>query len=291
MINSKYLFHFLLIIFVVTSCKNPLTQLSNSSTDEAYYEEAIKAAHAGQWVTSIENFQRLSAGFLNQRHVRFDYAKALAGRCGYDFAGFINAINNTNFGGTSSLFKGIMAIWGNRIISPQFCTDSEQQVKIIWSQLNSINDRTTEEKFFMAFLSLAKMGIYLRSKADVDANGGLGDGVVDNGFSACLVASPATQLLRLSDSEIKELVTGLSLFMLNLTAIGAALSNASSITNVLSQVCGPPINATFCNKVNADEVLAAEVATFRKVLATKDIGLGLPSDTCEVSTILTLCCP
>jgi len=291
MMNYKNRYIFLAFIFAVISCANPYAKWSNSSTDEAFYEEALKAANAGQWVAAIDNFERLSPSFLNRRQVRFDYAKALAGRCGYNFIGFINSVANANFGGSSSLFKGLMSIWGNLNISPQFCTASEAQVKIIWSQLNSINDRTTAEKFFMAFLSLAKMGIYLRNKADVDTNGGLGNGVVDNGFSACPVANPDSQLLRLSDYEIKEVITGLSLFMLNLSAIGTSLSNASSITNVLGQICGPPINATFCNKVDAADITASEVTSFRKILETKDIGLGKPSDSCEVSTILTLCCP
>lgn len=275
---------FLIITLVANSCSNPFTPFSNSSTDSAIYEDAIKASNASQWDTAIQKFESLTASFLDRREVRFNYAKALAGRCGYDFINFIDAVSNADFSGPSTVFSLLLAMWGNRQVTPYFCSASEAQVKIIWSDLASIDDRTISEKFFMAFLSLAKMGMYLRVKADVTQNNGLGDGTVDGGVSACTPANPETELLRFSDAEIREVITGLALFILNLTAIGSAVSNLDDLSGALDQICGPPVNATFCTKVNADDVLDSEVELFRQFLESADVGL---TTNCN----MPLCCP
>jgi hypothetical protein len=272
----------LLQILLPSSCSNPFKELSNQSSDQALYEEALKASNASQWVTAVIQFEKMSAGFLASRQVRFDYAKALAGRCGYDFFRFGDVISTTNFQG-GSFFSQLLAMWGNREVLPQFCTQAELQVKTIWSGLASVTERTLSESFFIAFLSLAKMGMYLRFKADVDGQNGLGNGTPDNGVNACVAANPVTQSLRFSDDEIKEIITGLALFLFNLASMGTAVSNLDDISTALDVVCGPPINATFCTKVHASEITGAEVTLFRKMLQSQELGL---TTSCSVLT----CC-
>jgi hypothetical protein len=283
MLLLKNLANFIFCFIFLNSCSNPYSEYSNRSTDEARYEEALKAYNSGQWDTAIAKFQSLSPSFLNAREVRFNYAKALAGKCGYDFITFVETVSSTNFSGPT-VFEAFLSMWGNRSIIPSFCTLAEAQVKIIWSQLNSTADRSISEKFFMALLSLAKMGMYLRVKADVDANGGLGNGLTDPGVDACTPASPPTQLLRFSDDEIKEVITGLALFIANLSAIGGAISNLSSLTGALGPICGPPLNASFCNKTNAQDVTSSEVTDFRKVLQSIEAGI-------VKSCSIMVCCP
>jgi hypothetical protein len=279
----RYLTFLIFCLIFLDSCSNPYSEYSNSSTDEAIYEEALKAYNSSQWDKAIAKFQSLSPSFLNTREVRFNYAKALAGKCGYDFITFIETVSSTDFSGPT-LFEAFLSMWGNRSIIPSYCTLAEAQVKIIWSQLNSTAERSMSEKFFMALLSLAKIGMYLRVKADVDANGGLGNGVADAGVDACTPANPPTQLLRFSDDEIKEIITGLALFISNLSAIGSAISNLSSLTGALDPICGPPLNASFCTKTEAVNVTNTEVTDFRKILQSTEAGI-------VKSCSFLLCCP
>jgi len=277
----------LALLLITCSCANPFSQFSNSSTDKAIYEEALKASNASQWEVALIKFESLSANFLNAREVRFNYAKALAGRCGFDFVRFIDAVSRANFSGPATLFEVLLSMWGNRLIIPNFCTLAELQVKTIWGQLPEISSRTNSERFFIVFLSLAKMGMYLRVKADVDGLGGLGNGFSDVGVNACQVANPASQLLRFSNDEIKEVVTGLALFFLNITAIVAAISNISDLSGALNLICGSgpgQLNASFCSKVNAADVTPAEVTDFRKILQSTELGIV------KSCTVLA-CCP
>ncbi|MCS6839025.1 MAG: hypothetical protein NZ480_09300 [Bdellovibrionaceae bacterium] len=267
-----------------TSCsENPIKKFSNASTNEAIYEDAMKLYNNGQFTESIQKFAQLSPQFLNQREVRFNYAKALAGKCGYTFIDFISAVSSANFGGSNTFFQTLLSLWGNKHVLPTFCTQAEAQVKIIWSQLNSPSERTTSEKFFMALISLAKMGMYMRVKFDIAENSGLGNGVVDTGVNSC---TNSPNPLFFSDAEIKEIITGFALFVENLTAIGTALANLSSITGLTNGLCSYP-GVTFCSVTDAANVTSAQVTQLRKLLRSSSTGLDgvscvpiIPPDNC-----------
>lgn len=263
-LGSKWLF--LIFISWVCGCANPLTQWSNVSSNEAVYEDAIKAANAGNWIVALENFARLTPEYLAQRPVRFNYSKTLAGRCGYDFFGFANDLSNANLGG-ATLMQFMMSAWGNKTILPEFCSESEAQLKLIWED----STPTTTEQFFMTFLSMAKIGMYLRSKADVGENGGLGNGTVDGGFDSCDDADSPTTL---TDDEVAEVITGLSLFLNNISSVGSALSGGiTGAVGPMQAICDAMGVNNPCDKTDVEDVTADIITTMRNLLKFDGFGL------------------
>ncbi len=277
--NLKKLFLSIFIfIFSLFSCSNPLTQVSNASTDEALYEDAQKALNSSNWDLSISKFETLSASFLSQREVRFKYAKALAGKCGFNFITLSEILADADLNSTS-FFSYLLSMWGNKSISPSHCTLSETQMKLIWDGYTA----SGEEQLFMALLSFSKMGMYLRTKADNDENLSLGDGTVDAGFNEC---SSADTNDTLTDSEIKEVTTGLGLFIQNIAGVSSIISSSldSEVTS-LSAVCAL-LTPNPCTAINPEDITPEAVATMRDLLRIDTIGI----DTC-INIDPTTCCP
>lgn len=275
--KSKFIIYLVFIVMIFMSCSNPLTQLSNQSSHEALYEDAKKAANNGRWNEAINKYQQMEPSYRNQRSIRFDYAKALAGACGYDFIGFAGSLGNANLG-ASTLMQYLLSLWGNKAITPDLCTAAELEVKEIWD----VSTPTTTEQFFMALLSLAKMGMYLRYKADIQENQGLGNGLPDNTFDSCDDSdTPQT----MTDGDIKEVMTGLGLFLQNIAAVGSAISNSlQNSSSNLSAACAL-VTPNPCAALNSDQITNDQVASMRNLLKFPGFGLnntciGLPDACC-----------
>jgi hypothetical protein len=272
---------------LVVTCKNPYEKFSLQSSDEALYHAAMQAYNNNQFVLATQYFQQLSPGFLGQREVRFNYAKSLAGRCGYTFLDFVNSLQNANF--SNPLFKVLLSMWGNKQVLPQYCTQAELQVKQIWAQYGT---PTIEEKLFIVLLALSKMGMYLRSSHDIDENGGLGNGVVDTGVDSCTVDTSGTVPKQFTDMEIKEVITGLALANLYVAALASVVSNATTISNALNTFCTAP-GVTFCSLTDTASVTAADVKKMRGFLVWDSTGLDGDSSCLPVNPTPPppLCCP
>lgn len=286
-----------LSLFVVAvsmvNCSNIYEPMSSKTTDAAYYEDAVKALDKQDWDTALTKFGKLSSGFLDSTpSVRENYAGALAGKCGFRFATFYNSISSTNFG-TTPLFKVFMNQFTQVTIYPTYCTLAEAQIKAIWAS----NTATAGEQLFMVLLSMAKMGAYLRAKADNDGIGNLGDGTTDAAYNGCTNTNDTHHL---TDAEVTEIITGFSLMLLNIAAFAATLGLQGTVTNLTAACALLPSNP--CAVTSASGVTGAMISDMRSLLNTNanytsangaavDVPFGV--GTCNPATkpLVINCCP
>ena len=167
------------------------------------------------------------------------------------------------------MFGYLMNAFTDKVVNPTYCTRAEAVINSISTDPLS---RTSGENMFMLILSMAKMGAYLRSVADLDGANTLGDGTTDAAFDACTVGSGAGQL---SDAATAEVVTGFAEFLINFASAGAQFSGISSTVTSLSAAC-TTFNLSFCSKVDASQVTAADIYAMRSILATCAANPTLP---------------
>ncbi len=246
-------------------CSNVLESSAKKTTDEAYYEEATKAVNNSRWDDAISYFEKMSTGFASKTVVREDFAGALAGKCGLNFIEFVQSLKSS----TGSIFLFSMNAWTGKTISPAHCLRAEKMIRSIWDT----ETPSTKQKFFMAIVGLAKMGAYLRSKADVDGVDNLGDGTTDTAFNACdaTVAGPNN----LEDDEVGQVLTGLMLFVTNIADFAADVGSGSADTTSITDLCADlvaqgqpnPCDSTNWDAISAD-VKDDLVVMMRALLAT-----------------------
>ncbi|GIL18455.1 MAG: hypothetical protein BroJett040_22060 [Oligoflexia bacterium] len=247
--------------------------MSNKETDQARYEDALKAKNNSDWDTAITKFQALSSDFLNQEAVLEQYAGALAGKCGLNFITYTNSLGSSTIDSSTPFFKYLMNAFTGKAVSPAHCTTAEMVMKQIKTMTGTW---TTNQTFFVLILSMVKMGTYIRNKADVDGTGNLGDGNPDATINLCrdAEAGDATTAY-LTDTEIKEIITGFALMLQNFAAFSANLGGAGDALATISATCGPPLNLTFCSKTDAAGVDATDVKGMRSILSLAYNAAGL----------------
>ncbi|PWU21590.1 MAG: hypothetical protein C5B49_02385 [Bdellovibrio sp.] len=281
--QSRHVCLWAMLALLLVDCSNIFAPLSNKNTDDALYEDAKKAIDRKDYDTALADFAKLSPARLADRTVADDYAGALAGKCGMDFATMYDVISTTNFGG-APFFKILMNLFTGVPVAPTFCTQAEAQMKANWA----INPATTGEQLFMVLLSMSKIGAYLRNKADHDGTGNLGDGSTDATFTSCGNVNDTSHL---TDAEVAEVVTGFSLLLLNIGSFAGSLGLSSTVTN-MNALCNL-LPAGSCATTDATTVSATMITDFRDLLATTTgqsqapVGIG----TCVDPTPILLCCP
>lgn len=270
----------------LSGCSNLFESFAVKDSDAANYEEATKALNDGNFDLSLEKFALLSEGYLSNPDVKKYYAGALAGKCGMNFTEMLNSLSADI--STTPIFLFLMNIFDGKAVSPAHCTAAEAQIKLIWAQRTA----TQGEQLFMVLLSMAKMGAYLRSKADRDGAGNLGDGSTDGSFNGCANVDDDDHL---TDEEITEIVTGFSLMLLNITAFSASLSGSvDGAVTAINAICSAPgVDATTCSTTEAANVTASQILTMRDILDTSTTFLLAPFGigTCSTPTNLEDCCP
>lgn len=256
-------------------CSNVLESSARKTTDDAYYEDATKAVNNSRWDDAIVAFEKLSANYINQPKIRMHYAGALAGKCGLNFIEFVQALK----GSSASIFKFAMNAWTGKTISPAHCLLAEKQIRQIWTT----NTASADQKFFMAIIGLAKMGAYLRNKADVDGVGNLGDGTADTAFNACSATVGGAN--NLEDDEIGQIMTGLMLFVTNVADFAADVGSGSADTASITTMCAQIValgQPNPCAYTDWDTVPANEkanlITVFRTLLTTGPSSLEQPND-------------
>lgn len=269
-------------IFTLTGCSNIYTPLANKLTDEARYEDAMKFLNKGEYDAAATEFEALSPAFIANSQVRQYYASALAGKCGYNFAGFITYLSTADFS-TSPFFKNLMNQFTGRVTRPEFCTAAEAQIKTIWLTENP----TASQQLFVVILSMSKIGAYLRVKGDLNGTDNLGDDTPDVGFNVC--NSSASNM---TDDEVKEVVTGFSLMLLNIGGfLGSMSGDTATVISTINTGCGL-LSPNPCSTTEAGNVTAPMVASMRDLLNTSATHPALPIGigAC-VDPDVTACCP
>lgn len=266
----------------LTRCSNVFTPMANKNSDEALYEDAVNALNDLDYDTSIQKFQALSVGFAARVEVRENYAGALAGKCGLSFSTFYSQISEATWGATP-FFQVLMNMWTDKAVSPSFCKLAEEQIKLIWASAT----QTTSQQLFMVILSMGKMGAYIRSKADIDGASSRGDGATDVAFDACTDQDDANHL---TDDEMREVITGFSLMLLNIAAFASGFGLGDTVDDI-NTACGVLVPNP-CATTDAASVTDGMIESMRDLIATSSTNPTAPFGVgnCAIAAV-PLCCP
>jgi len=235
---------------------------SQTDSPNALIEDAKNALDDLDYDTAITKMLTLqtndSTAYLNCATVdgvrscpRELLAGAYAGRCGFTLLPFIASISSSS----GAVFKFLMNSFTSVTVVPADCYSAQQVMETFTvSQLNS------DQKIFLALLGMAKMGVYLRNSADTDK-----DGVTDAAFDACNTA-------KISDADVKQVVTGMGLFITYSAALSSTGSATSSLTTI-NTVCGALGIDCSITDPNSAAITAGVVAAFRDLIKSTDYGV------------------
>ena len=263
-----------LLALVLSSCSNIYEGAANKSTDQALYEDAVKAQNAADYDTAIAKILELQANYASYQTDATTImllASAYAGKCGFNFANYFTTITTTS-AGTTPLLQWFMNQWTTATTSRTYCRLAENTVKLIKP---TYVGRDANQSFFMVLLGMAKMGIYLRELVDTNRDGTADSPAFDiPGTGAFCTAA------NISDANIADIGTGLSLVVANLTNIGTALSGAN--IGGLSTACSAfTPNPCLIEDETTFAATAANLSAIRTLLNinTAGVGIGLVNGT------------
>lgn len=275
---------FIVIAIILTSCnENLYLGKSNMNSNAALYVDAKASMSAQDWDTALTKFSLMDTGFRSDRAVAFDYAAALAGKCGFDMVTFSTALSAASLGANSAdpttmpLFYFLMQAYQQQTINmnvtgvttPSAVTDTYCS----WSQSimdnikSSYGSWTANEKFFVVMFNLARIGMTLRKLADADGAGNNGDGTMDNTFDAC---DSTTDMI---DFHANHLVTAFANVVQNYSGLvsganGAALDGFATLCTTT--------NLTLCTHTAIADVTANDRKNIRSmVMLSEDGTFGL----------------
>lgn len=258
----KILSVIMLFVLVLTGCSNIFSPVSNKETDEARYEDAMKAIDNQDYATAVTKLESLPTSYQGQTSFKETLAGAYAGKCGLNFIDYFVALGSADLTG-STFFKFFMNGFTQKVVSPDDCRKAQLKMQ-------EISDdpllRTDSQNLFMAVLGMVKVGTYLRADADRDGTGSLGDGLADipplDICDATETASTADGWF--SDDEMDEIITGTGLVFTNAAALGSASSaNLTTALTDLGTIC-----AGSCTKTKKADVTPADRDNFRDLLRT-----------------------
>lgn len=262
-------------------CANVFEGMANKTTDEALFEDVQKLMDDESWDEAITKLNSMSSEYKARSDVIEAWAGVYAGKCGLNFLEYFKTLGDANLAGTP-LFKFLMNAWTGETVSPSYCTLAQTKLEEIST---SASQRTPGQNLFMAILGMVKIGVYLRSYADRDGAGNLGDGTAE--INVC-----TNDASNLANANLDEIVTGMGLITTNLAYLTAVLSN-NSISGALTTVdtaCQASPGA--CGRTNAADVTNADRDLFRDILNTSAsnptaaVGVGACSN-----ALVTACCP
>lgn len=276
----------LLVALSMVNCSNIYEPLTPKNSDEALFEDAKKAANAQNYDLALEKFALLSSEFRALTEVREEYAGALAGKCGLHFSSFLESLEGADFS-TTPFFKFFMNAFTGVEVSPSHCTQAEEEMKAIWEN----ETPTASQRLFMSILSMAKMGSYLRNKADRDGDEDLGDGEMDGSFDVCDNVNDEDHF---TDEEVTELITGFSLTIENVAGFADSLGLGTTLATI-NVIC-TALGGGMCSTTDPESVTAQQVSGMRDILLTgvdstfAPLGIGDCQPVLDPVT-LDACCP
>lgn len=276
------LFAALLFFGLLTSCGgNFFKDVSSKTSDLARYEDALKAIDASDYQGAIDLIEATTPEFRTQTKVVQTWAGAYAGLCGLDFISVISGLGSSS--GAPLLF--FMQAFSNIAVIPAACSTAQIKMEI----LGNSSQRTTDQNLFMFVLGIAKLGTYLKARADTDS-----DGTVDAGFSSCGNQGPPY----VSDSDINEIISGLGLIFDNLASVGASIGGNSAVEdlNAFKETCQSLPGLTNCALTDPNSVAITPFMrlVFRELIRTSDIGIQSACTSADIGTPSgggTICCP
>jgi hypothetical protein len=284
---KNLIFIFIVSIFSLnTSCSNFFEPLSKKDSDAALKESATKKIDSGDYDGAITDILSMSSSYQAKTEIKEALAGAYAGKCGLDFISFVQGLGS---GASSAFFGTFMGAFKGITVHPASCALAES----VMMSIGTSSTRTGDQNLFMAILAMAKVGTYLRSLADTDSTGNLGDGAADTTFSICSSSAPGSVPVTslapfyVSDANMAQIITGMSQMLDNIASVTAVISGSTAV-DALDQfktTCNA-IPGSPCSVFDPDAVTAPMIAAFRKLIDTAAIGIGSCPDATGA-----LCCP
>lgn len=257
---KKMLVSLFILSFVCSSCDNFYEEMASKDFDSATLYAARLALSQGDWDTALTEFSKLSAATLAETDVVVDRASAYSGRCGLDFLGLSDAIENI---GTTSLFSLLMDNFhASDATNFNDCKLAEDLLKTVADTDGVVS--TERGQFLMAFNSLAKIGAILNYRADSDD-----DGSIDAAWDPC-DANGATDL---PQDDVSEIGTGIVLFYKNLQGFSFGADITSQIDTICTAIDGTP--ADFCDVTDISGIDSNHRLLIRGMVRETDDGIGL----------------
>lgn len=269
--------------------KNVLETIADKNTDDALFTAAKKSLDEGSYASAITSISGMSTKGKAGADVQTVLGSAYAGKCGFNFINFFTNLSDAGFDNIN-FFTFTMQAFTGTAVSPVDCTTA---IDIFNATYPNVNRRPTDVALMMTLLGLAKMGTYVRNKADLDGDSELGDGIVDTAFNACN---------DFTSDEVGEITTGLGVFLINFLALGNGLfggEDSKEAVNIFAKACNLATGGTLesdgsvtggaCTKTSAAEITAGEVALMRDVLQSDSFGLGQCNE--ANAALVSTCCP
>jgi hypothetical protein len=274
------------VLVIATGCSNIFKAASNQTTDEAKLEEIRKLTNSKNWDDALTQLQSLSTEEKAKTSTIEIWASVYAGRCGLDFAQYLSDLTDADLS-TSTMFKYFMNAFTGVTVHPSDCDLAQAKME----EISTVSaNRTTSQNLFMAILGMVKIGVYLRSIADVNGTGNLGNDAADTPADGGTYDSCDTT--KLTKVNVQKIMTGLGLVTSNATALGAVLGSGSisDALDGINTVCNGS-----CGITDYTLVGDVEVVLLRNMLATgvsqptASLRLGI-DDTCNTDFSVVPCC-
>ncbi len=254
-----------LVLLPGLGCSNIYQNMANKTSDEALFEDVQMSVDSQDWDTAITKLNSLSSDFKKRTDVIESWAGVYAGKCGLVFIDYFTTLGNADLS-TTTIFAYLMNAWTGKVVNPTYCTLAQTKMEEI--STNPAN-RTSGQNLFMAILGMVKIGTYLRTYADRNGTGNLGDGTAE--INVC-----TNDASNLPDAIVTEIVTGMGLLTTNLTYLTGVLSSGS-ITGSLDTIntfCNSMSGA--CGRTSSSDVTNSDRDNFRDILKTNSANPTAP---------------
>lgn len=248
------------------SCGGNLFQAMSSKTShDAIVEEVKKLTNEQRYSEAIELIED-NPTMVTTREDKLLFAAAYAGSCGLTFGGIFESLSSASGSPMEFAKDAFTAI----PVTPEHCYEAQ-----LWIQdIGTSENRSTNENIALFLVGLAKVGTYLRNRADADM-----DGVLDATYDSCDDAD-------LPRDEVKQVISGFGLMIENIAALGTNIAGgfSTSVTGIGAACTGLGLS---CTTTDPTGITDADADEFRDAIkSSSSTGIGIES--CALSAA---CCP
>lgn len=248
-------------ILGASGCPNAYEEFADQTSDEALFFKAQTEIDIPDYNRALATLTKASPKGLSTRRGRLVRASAYAGRCGLDLLDLATRISNI---GTATLYSVLLPAFrsvATASTAPADCLLAEQDIVAIPASAAKSDDYV-----FLTFNSFAKIGTLLAKVADTDD-----DGLIDPSFDPCTT---------MTDADVRQIGTGLTLAILGITNSGITLNTGSAFTDLCARLAVLSGTSSICTKTAAASFSAAELLALRSMMKGNEIGFN----TCGGST-------
>lgn len=251
---------FICIVFLslsIVGCSNAFSGLGSETSDDYLIEEATKANNNQNYDYALEILtEKLSSSGKSTVKAKELLASAYAGKCGFNFAEYTEALTNS-MGGTA--FRIAMDPFVGVTLEPAYCLTALETMDTIGASA----ERSVNQNTFTAITGLVLMGASLRAYAD-KAPTALGDGTVD--VNLCT---------GVTNDQMDEVIIGYGYFAQNFAYVSSQVVGSSSfgsLQDAINLCSGMP--GVTCTVTKKTDITVTTRNVFRDIINTLEFGVG-----------------